>query len=237
MSWNRQQHHTANPDEVKQRNVKAMAEVRAVVAEYEKKKQSALLIDDEDGKPPSGPKPTHKKTGKGDSVRGWSPTCKGEPRVLLDEGHYFAACVGAGRFYDKRFKREVAVLRFTILEDPHIGKTVERYFNATEKVGRGSQYFREWTLTNGGPPRRRERMPLCRFLNRIYKIEVKTVVQDWQARPLPSPLQYSRVAGILEVAVADPGGKVSSTVSNSMNTHTDRGALPGVGNGDGDGGE
>lgn len=81
----------------------------------------------------------------------------------------------------------------------------------TRKNGRwagiapASRYFRAWVVAAGGPPKRRDRMGLDVFRNRLFEIDVRTVDHDArrskehpEGRPLPPAAQYSVVDRLVE---------------------------------------
>ena len=131
----------------------------------------------------------------------WAPICSKKPRVLVAEGTYQAGCVSARRFEHPIFKRKIIALRFSLLEDEFLGVELERYFPASNRVGRHSNLYREWTVANDGiPPRRRQRMPLGKFVGKIFLVRVVTVERAWDKRLFPPALRYSKVGEILELS-------------------------------------
>ena len=134
----------------------------------------------------------------------WAPTCSKDPRVLVTEGTYQAGCVSAKRFEHPIFKRKIIVLRFSLLEDEFLGVELERFFPAADRPGRHSNFYREWTVANDGvAPRRRQRMPLGKFVGKIFLVRVVTVLKAWDRRLLPDALRYSKVGEILELSVTN----------------------------------
>ncbi len=98
------------------------------------------------------------------------------------------------------FKREIIVLRFQVVEGAFVGTPLERFYPARKKVGRNSAYLREWVCANQDvQPRRRDRLPLSKFVGKVFTVEVATVQRTWDGRRHPGSLQYSKVAAILEL--------------------------------------
>ncbi len=96
------------------------------------------------------------------------------------------------------FKREVAVLHFQVLDEPYIGTPLERYYPIKKKIGRNSTYLREWIIANQDrPPSRRDRLPLSKFVGKVFRVCVGSVEKSWDGRRHPAPLQYSVVRAIL----------------------------------------
>jgi hypothetical protein len=61
----------------------------------------------------------------------------------------------------------------------------------------GSAYYAAWTIANGRPPRRRDRMPLTTF-EHVFRLRVETVDRDSRQHAKPSLLRYSKVAELLD---------------------------------------
>lgn len=69
-------------------------------------------------------------------------------------GYFRAQCV-------ERFARRIIEVLFKIIEPTdHAGKIVKKYYSIpmNEPPGLESNYYRDWTLANGVPPRRNDRM-------------------------------------------------------------------------------
>ena len=102
------------------------------------------------------------------------------------------------------FKREILTLSLQLFEGPCAGTIVERFCPVTKFAGRGSSFYREWTIANGGKgPRRGDQLSPRKFHGKVFKVSVKTVSKNWNGRPLPQALQYSKVDAILELAVTN----------------------------------
>ncbi len=77
---------------------------------------------------------------------------------------------------------------------------MERFYPATKRVGRNSAYLREWVCANQDvQPRRRDRLPLSKFVGKVFTVQVDTVERTWDGRRHPRALQYSKVAAILDL--------------------------------------
>ena len=136
----------------------------------------------------------------------WVPICDSDPRPLVPENEYTAGCTAARRFHHPIYKREVISLELMVLAEPYVGTRLERFYSATHRVGRNSVYLREWTIANGGrPPKRKDRMSLCKFEGKIFLVRVKTVKKAWDGNLHPEGLRYSKVAAILELLATNEG--------------------------------
>ena len=67
-----------------------------------------------------------------------------------------------------------------------------------EGVVPSSRFYRAWVVAAGAPPRRRDRMGLDVFKNRLFRIRVRTVTKDRAGAALPIAAQYSIVDSLLE---------------------------------------
>ena len=142
----------------------------------------------------------------GESSQGeeWAPTAKENPRPLIPEGVYEAMCVRQKKKYNALFKREILTLRLQLFEGPCAGTIVERFYSVTKFPGRGSSFYLEWTIANGGKaPRRGDRLSTRKFDGKVFKVSVKTVSKNWNRRLLPQALQYSKADAILELVVTN----------------------------------
>jgi hypothetical protein len=75
-----------------------------------------------------------------------------------------------------------------------------RYYPAECKAGRGSLYYREWTIANQDrPPHRRDRLKLTKFRGKLFSVEVVTVETAWDKRPRSPGTRYSKVNAILRL--------------------------------------
>jgi hypothetical protein len=74
--------------------------------------------------------------------------------VHIPPGEYLVAVVGARKADYSFYKRSGVTLECRIQEGEEAGVILDRYFNLPkgEKVGRGSDYYAEWCLANGGEP-------------------------------------------------------------------------------------
>jgi hypothetical protein len=137
----------------------------------------------------------------------WSPVAGENPRPLIPPGEYDAICTKAGRREMVLWKRAVIALEFRVFEGPYMNTQVERFYPAKNRVGRSCAYYREWSIAAGRAPRRGERMRPSKFLGKLFRVEVQTVASDQRQNPLPPPVQYSKVARLLELLAtneADP---------------------------------
>jgi hypothetical protein len=136
-----------------------------------------------------------------DADEDWEPVAADDPRALVEPGDYQALCVRAQLRSYPKFHRQSIVLTFQIFDGPHAGTMIERYLSvpADAKIKRGSYNFREWILANGGmKPRRRERMPKKKFVDKLFLVSVETVRTDSHGVEV-NATAYSKVSRLLEL--------------------------------------
>ncbi len=132
------------------------------------------------------------------------PICADDPRPHVPDGEYDVECVEAKSHRYPLFKREAVILTMAIVDGPHAGVMLERFYNVPGGIKRGSNFYREWTLANQGtPPRRREKLALKKFKHKLFRVEVTTVKTDRDGHPLPVSLRYSRVSRIIDLLVTN----------------------------------
>lgn len=155
------------------------------VATVESKRASPAATDDEDD---------------GANI----PVFDDEARPLIPDGIYQAVCVKARMSFMHRFRRSLVILWLDVATGEHAGVRLERFLNVGERVGRGSDYFHEWTLANDGePPSRKDRMAPSKFRGKLFEVEVVTVCKDSRGKARAEPLRYSKVARIIRLLVTN----------------------------------
>lgn len=171
------------------------------------------------------------------SLSEWAPVFDSDPRPLIPPGDYLCLCIGGKKFYNPMFKREVAVLHFQSIDGTFAGTPLERFFAVTKRrdpksdrlreyIGRNSVYLREWVIANQDQlPRRRDRMRLSKFFDKVFSVRVDTIERAWDGRLHPACLRYSKVAAILSLEItnepiqsdtASVQESVSRQVSNAL---------------------
>lgn len=137
------------------------------------------------------------------SDQDWGPVAADDARALIPDGEYTVICTGARRTWYPMFRREAIVLSAKVFDGPNTGTVLERYFPAGEKIGRGSNYYREWVIANQGiAPRRRERMPMKKFVGKLFRAQLATVVTGRDGAQLTGA-SYSKIARIIELLVTN----------------------------------
>ena len=121
------------------------------------------------------------------------------PRPLIPEGFYEAACIKCDTAYFCRSPK--LFLHFEIIEsDLHSGVKLFMPFSMPPdgKLTPGRKYYKAWIRVKGcKQPSRNATMSPKMFLNKLYKIKVKTVKTMDKAGELPG-LKYSLVEYIVE---------------------------------------
>lgn len=124
------------------------------------------------------------------------------PRV--PPGIYQASCIGwQGPEQLRAFHRRWSVrLEFSLLTD---GECLSGFFNlgngAKPTMGRRSRVFKTWTMANGEPPRKGQRMRWDTFTEPglIYTVQVADALMDGNQKQKPDALVYSKVTEVLGV--------------------------------------
>jgi hypothetical protein len=120
----------------------------------------------------------------------------------LPNGAYEAQCFR----FDNKFilgKAKKLFLHFRIVEQgEHHGKEIFMAFNMRydDRIKQGSKYFKTWCMVNGWKmPSRNAKMSPRLFLNKIYRVETRTVKPKHHDKPMPEAFWYSIVDEIVEV--------------------------------------
>jgi hypothetical protein len=127
-----------------------------------------------------------------------------EPRPLIPPGIYDAAGVDYQRAWVGRAPKLVVLFDVIV---PGSDSTVRlgRFYNMERlrdgrlRAPRHGDYAREWTLVANMRLSRHERPNPASFVRVLVSVEVATVTQDRQQRPLPPHAYYSKVGRILEL--------------------------------------
>lgn len=127
------------------------------------------------------------------------PICEDAPFPRYKPGIYEARCVGTKVYRDPRFKRLIARLEFRTLPDC---QPVFGFLNLgggdEPKAGRGSEYYRAWTLANGTTPRKRETMSARVFKDKIFRVRIGDTTRKHDGREHSPAEVYSTVKEILK---------------------------------------
>ena len=86
------------------------------------------------------------------------------------------------------------MLTFEILQCQYAGVRLEFY--AEVRTGKHSRFREAWTIANGAPAQRRDRMALRVFQNRLFLVRTRTVKTNRSQRQRANP--YSVIDSILE---------------------------------------
>lgn len=127
-----------------------------------------------------------------------------DPRPLLEEGVYEAACVRAEIIEFHRFgKARKIILHFEIVGGAHGGERVFFPMSALKpggRVGRGSKLYASYLIANGGkPPGRRDRLSLKVFKHKLFRVRLGTAQPRFEDGKLkPQQFHYSIVSELLE---------------------------------------
>ena len=127
------------------------------------------------------------------------PICEDAPYPRYKPGIYEARCAGTKVYRDPRFKRLVARLEFRILPDCQLVFGFLNLGNGERpKAGRGSEYYRAWTIANESPPRKRESMSAQVFRGKIFSVKIGDTTRRHDGREHSPAEVYSTVKEILK---------------------------------------
>lgn len=120
------------------------------------------------------------------------------PRI--EDGEYDAICYKAetGRSFGGR--RDIYI-KFRIYESEYDGFEVVMVCTYPKgKIRLRHKFYQQWILANGGPPKKGQRLIRGVFLNRMFRVKVRTTKRTYTNtnRLLPDNLQYSVVDTIIE---------------------------------------
>ena len=88
------------------------------------------------------------------------------------------------------------VLTFEIVNSMAAGTRLRFICELPTRARAHSKFRRAWEVANGGPARRRDRMSLAVFRNRLFRVDVQDVKENRRQRKLARP--YSKIENILE---------------------------------------
>jgi hypothetical protein len=133
------------------------------------------------------------------------PVAAEAPRPLIPAQDYDAQCTKAARHLFPGFYRSGIVLTLRICDGPFVGVSLQRFYNIPQdgKIRHGGDYYREWTLANGGEaPHRRDKMSKRKFIGKIFRARVVTVSVDRKQTDLGA-VAYSKFGRLLAVVVSN----------------------------------
>ena len=118
----------------------------------------------------------------------------------IDDGEYDAVCYATetGRSFGGR--RDIFI-KFRIYEGEFGSAEVNLICTYPDgKMSPRHKYYQQWVLANGKPPRKNQRLARKIFLNRMFRIKVRTTRRTYTNtnKPLPDHMQYSVVDTIIE---------------------------------------
>lgn len=106
-----------------------------------------------------------------------------------------------GPLWVNRYRRWSIRLVCSLTDEPG---EVSYFMNMGDKrdgprAGRQSNYYRAWTLANGGPPRTGETMVTEVFLDKFFRVRIADCRKDSDEKEKPADEVYSHVAELLEL--------------------------------------
>jgi hypothetical protein len=131
------------------------------------------------------------------------PVWDGPEYQRVTPGRYSATAVRVqGPEWVRRFKRWSLMVEFELLSESETVR-ICAFFNMGNdpecpKAGRQTRFYRAWTIANGEPPRKGQKMDPKTFLDgQIYEIEVTDCGEDPDAPERLESEVYSKVARII----------------------------------------
>jgi hypothetical protein len=136
-------------------------------------------------------------TGEEDRVWEQDATAEGDAAPWIKPGdQYVARVIKAVVVNLRKFETRRLVLTMRIVEGAEADTRLEFWTPFPRVVGPKAKYRRAWEIAHGAPSRRKDRLPLKIFRNRLFRVLVEDVTTDRYQRPLARP--YSVIAAILE---------------------------------------
>ena len=127
--------------------------------------------------------------------------------ILIPEGDYSLKFIG-WRTWMYFGRQPKVVLDFAVVDmGPYFEVPLQRYYNAQRligrkgknggfKVGRSSDFLREFALVSNRPVRRLDRIPMTEYENSIIIGRVSTVKKSRNQKEIPELVQYSVISEI-----------------------------------------
>ncbi len=132
----------------------------------------------------------------------------GQERMLIPEGKYTAQCISANKGLigvettAGTFSRAPKiVLKFQIIDGPHMGSVIPLFINANyTQFPESSKFYQIWVIANNNlKPKRRDKMSLDVFKNHVFTIGIVTVKPNFKdGTPKPEVFWYSKVDEVYE---------------------------------------
>ena len=130
-----------------------------------------------------------------------------DTRDLISEGIYHCECISyQSGYYERIPKLYLFFKMLNIMREDDPNKNVILFMpfsmpfsnDGIRRIGAGSKYYRTWALVNRGLPSRNAKMSPRLFLNKTFKVTVKTVKPKQAGIELPDFLHYSIIQSIIE---------------------------------------
>lgn len=120
---------------------------------------------------------------------------QGEHYKLLPAGNYQAVFSR----YEIRtfFGKQKIYVHFSVTDGPFLGTQIFRAYNYCVPLSPGCDLYKDLARLLGRRPKRKERLSLSLFKNRVLYVRLRTVTQNRKQDSLESFLQYSVVDAIL----------------------------------------
>lgn len=139
----------------------------------------------------------HKSPKDKEEDLGYKP--KSDPLSWIPEGEYDAVCIKVEKSRYLGSEKRLYV-HFQIVDGEYQETQLFETFNINyQSFPRRSKYYTDWSIANGGLPKRRDRMSPKIFLKKVFRVkvrDVKPLYEDGKAKP--EMFKYSVVDRIVE---------------------------------------
>jgi hypothetical protein len=126
-----------------------------------------------------------------------SPVCDENPYPRVPEGIYQARCIEARLYPDPRFGWKVRLKFFLISNFVEVYGFYNGGSADKPNFGRGSRYRRDWSMVNGGPPKKRQRLSIRIFRDEIFEVRIGDTKRTFDGKKHFEGDLYSTVKEII----------------------------------------
>jgi hypothetical protein len=128
------------------------------------------------------------------------------PEPLIPDGTYQVKYLKAelsGECFGKNQRR--LFLHFEIVGGAFTGTIIKKACKHYDKWPPMSEYYKAFTVANGGKPRKSMRMNSDVFKNKIFLVKTRTVRTNFKRKEIPAKERYSVIDEIKELMVGSIG--------------------------------
>jgi hypothetical protein len=126
-----------------------------------------------------------------------SPICDENTYPRVPQGRYQARCTAVKLYRDPRFGWKIRLEFFLISNFTYVYGFYNGGHKDHPRFGRGSRYRRDWSMVNGGPPKKRQRLTPRIFLDKIFEVQVGDTRRTFDGKKHFEGDVYSTVKAII----------------------------------------